>query len=316
MTEFTIKKNDSGQRVDKFISKALPDMPKSLIYKLIRKKDIKLNGKRCEISDVLRDGDILRVYAPADFSPKKTDMEFLKAPSDIEIIYEDENIIVVNKPAGLAAHSGNDRESDTLVNRIKHYLYLRGSYAPESEASFAPALCSRLDKNTCGLVTAAKNAAALREMNAGIRDGFVTKIYHCAAVGVPAEKNGILSAYHFKMSEGNIVKISDFPKNDYRPIKTGYKLLAQSDGLSLLEITLYTGRTHQIRAHLSHIGLPVLGDPKYGSSAANKRYGIQVQALCAYRLRFSFSKDSPLEYLNEISITAPKPGFERIFIEK
>ncbi|MDD6279664.1 MAG: RluA family pseudouridine synthase [Oscillospiraceae bacterium] len=316
MTEFTIKKNDSGQRVDKFISKALPDMPKSLIYKLIRKKDIKLNGKRCEISDVLRDGDILRVYAPADFSTKKTDMEFLKAPSDIEIIYEDENIIVVNKPAGLAAHSGNDRESDTLVNRIKHYLYLRGSYAPESEASFAPALCSRLDKNTCGLVTAAKNAAALREMNAGIRDGFVTKIYHCAAVGVPAEKNGILSAYHFKMSEGNIVKISDFPKNDYRPIKTGYKLLAQSDGLSLLEITLYTGRTHQIRAHLSHIGLPVLGDPKYGSSAANKRYGVQVQALCAYRLRFSFSKDSPLEYLNEISITAPKPGFERIFIEK
>ena len=107
-------------------------------------------------------------------------MEFLKAPSGIEIIYEDENIIVVNKPAGLAAHSGNDRESDTLVNRIKHYLYLRGSYAPESEASFAPALCSRLDKNTCGLVTAAKNAAALREMNAGIRDGFVTKIYHCA----------------------------------------------------------------------------------------------------------------------------------------
>lgn len=313
MNEFKIGGNDCGQRVDKFIGKALPDMPKSLMYKLIRKKDIKLNGKRCEISTVLQEGDILRIYAPESFTPKKPAEDFLAAPSKLDIVYEDDELLIVNKPINLAVHADNDHSPDTLISRIRHYLYDSGAYDPHSEASFAPSLCSRLDKNTCGLVTAAKTASALREVNAAIRNGNVTKIYHCAAVGAPPQDNGIAEAFHFKEQVGNIVRISDKPLNGYKPIKTGYRLLSRTDELSLFEITLFTGRTHQIRAHLAHLGCPVLGDGKYGDISANKRFKLFTQALCAFSLRFRFPEDSPLSYMNEKKIIAPKPDFEELF---
>ena len=314
MKEFVINDNDSGQRVDKFVSKALPDLPKSMMYRLIRKKDIKINGKRCEISTRLNTGDVLTIYVKDEVAAeKKHDMSFLEHPSDIDVVYEDENVLIVNKPVGLDSHSNGSPMTDTLIDRIKHYLYNKKEYQPENESSFAPALCSRLDRNTCGLVTAAKTATALRDINEAIRSGNVHKIYHCVTASRPPKESDIITAYHQKDESRNLVKISDSPIEGYKPIKTGYKVLASKAPLALVEVTLFTGRTHQIRAHLAHIGAPVLGDGKYGITAVNKRYGIFRQALCAYELRFELPETSQMHYLNTLKITAPKPAFEERF---
>lgn len=310
MKTFIINSNDSGQRVDKFITKALPDLPKSMMYRLIRKKDIKVNGKRCEISTRLECGDKVTIYVKDELSAhKQHDMTFLNVSADIEIVYEDENIIIVNKPVGIDSHSGSG-SNDTIINRIKHYLYIKNEYCPQNESSFAPSLCSRLDRNTCGLITAAKNAAALREINMAIREGLIHKIYHCVTTGYLPEKSDIITAYHKKEESGNIVRISDSPLDGYKIIRTGYRVIEKNRELSLVEITLFTGRTHQIRAHLSHMGAPILGDSKYGSSSVNKKYNIFTQALCAYALRFELPESSPFSYLNKLDICAPAPAFE------
>ncbi|MBQ3139507.1 MAG: RluA family pseudouridine synthase [Ruminococcus sp.] len=306
MREFTIMSNDSGQRLDKFLLKAMPDLPKSMMYRLIRKKDIKINGKRCEISAKLCEGDVVRVYVKDDVSAvKKHDMSFLKADTTLDIIYEDENILIAYKPMGLDSHGNGENSEDTLINRIKLYLCNKKEYLPEEESTFAPALCSRLDRNTSGIVTAAKNAAALREMNDGIKNGYVHKIYQCITVGKPPKSRDILTAYHYRQEGRNIVRISNKPLDGYKEIKTGYTVLEQKNDMSLLEIKLYTGRTHQIRAHLAHIGCPILGDGKYGNIAANKRHNLFRQALCAYRLEFDFPDNSSLAYLNEIKPECP-----------
>jgi 23S rRNA pseudouridine955/2504/2580 synthase len=312
MKKFVINDNDSGQRIDKFVTKALPDMPKSMMYRLIRKKDIKINGKRCDIASRLNTGDIVTIYVKDEVSEvKQHDMSFLKCSPDLDIVYEDENVLIVSKPVGLDSHSNGSPLTDTLIDRIKHYLYNKKEYAPENESSFAPALCSRLDRNTCGLVTAAKTAAALRDINEAIRSGNVHKIYHCVTAAPLPKTEDIITAYHQKDESRNLVKILDSPADGFKIIKTGYRVLAEKAPLALVEVTLYTGRTHQIRAHLAHIGAPILGDGKYGNTAVNKRYGVFRQALCAYALKFELPEDSAVSYLNKLEITAPKPDFEK-----
>lgn len=314
MKEFLINSNDSGQRIDKFLMKAMPDLPKSMMYRLIRKKDIKINGKRCGNSDIINEGDVVRVYVRDDLSvAKQHDMSFMQSSDDLQIVFEDDNLLIVFKPVGVDSHSNGTSSGDTLIDRVKKYLYSKGEYIPEEESSFAPALCSRLDRNTSGLVTAAKNASALREINAAIREGNIHKIYRCVTVSAPPVPEATATAYHRKNEERNIVRISDKPSNGFHEIRTGWRTISAKNGLFLLEVILYTGRTHQIRAHLAHLKAPILGDGKYGDIRANKSYATFRQQLCAYALEFSLPEASTLSYLNNKRIIAPKPEFEKAF---
>ncbi|MBQ7132454.1 MAG: RluA family pseudouridine synthase [Oscillospiraceae bacterium] len=303
MRSFVIGANDSGQRLDKFIAKAVPKLPKSLMHKYIRKKRIKLNSKRCEANAMLEAGDVIELYISDEFfsaNKSREEFELSGQNCDIDVIYEDENIALIYKKAEIACHSGNKKESDTLVNRFVAYLTEKGDYDPFTENSFRPALCNRLDKNTCGIVIGAKNAAALREINAMIRDDKVCKEYLCICVGNLPKSHDIIKAFLRKDSSANKVYITDRKVGDAKNIVTEYTVLDQKDDLRLVSVRLHTGRTHQIRAHMAYIGAPVLGDVKYGDIAANKRHKTPYQSLCAYKISFDFEKESALSYLNNM----------------
>lgn len=300
MRKFVINKNDAGQRVDKFITKAVPDLPQSMMYKSIRNKNIKLNRKRCEISTRLCEGDILELYIKDEFfSDAPSEHDFLAAPADIDVVFEDDNIMLINKKVGLVVHEDDTNTRDTLINRIRHYLYDNGEYDPDDENSFAPSLCNRIDRNTSGIVIAAKNAEALRILNEKIKNRELEKRYLCITVGVPPKKHDTMTAYLRKNSADNMVRISDKRLPDYLTAVTEYTVLRTKGQLALLEVLLHTGRTHQIRAHMAHIGCPLLGDGKYGINSVNREYKLKTQALCSYKLKFAFTSDGGvLEYLN------------------
>lgn len=317
MKKYIINSNDAGQRVDKFLTKAAPLLPQSAMYKGIRTKNIKLNRKRCEISTRLSEGDVLELYLPDEFFDKKQgEYEFLGAPSDISVVYEDENILLMDKKNGLVVHEDNDGTADTLINRMLRYLYDKGEYRPEDENSFTPALCNRLDRNTGGIVIAAKNAEALRILNQKIRDRELEKKYLCILVGVPPKRSDTLTHYLFKDSKTNTVTVSDKKTPSNKTIITKYKVLRTDGTLSLAEIELMTGRTHQIRAHMAYIGCPLLGDGKYGINKVNRSYNIKTQALYSYKLKFAFTSDSGiLSYLNGQEFIVPNVWFLDKFVK-
>ena len=299
-TTVIVTKNDAGQRLDKFLTKTYRNLPMALLYKAIRKKDIRLNGKRCEASSRLKEGDEIYLFLPDDaleIAPPA--YEFMHASKQLDIVYEDEHVLLLNKKAGLLVHPDDREFADTLIFRVQRYLYEKGEYDPADEQSFAPALVNRIDRNTSGIVIAAKTAAALRILNEKLKNREIQKYYLCIVHGSLAKKEDTLEAYLEKNEAQNRVYISDTQKQGARTIRTRYRVLEEKNGFSLLEIHLLTGRTHQIRAHLASIGHPLLGDGKYGTNALNKGTGFNKQALCSYRLRFEFTSDAgELAYLN------------------
>lgn len=321
MKKISVNKNDAGNRLDKFINKCFPNIPYSLLYKYIRKKRIKVNGKKEEISYRLKENDILELYINDELLEKSNKSSDFKAASeDIEILYEDDNIMIINKKAGLIVHPDDDIKVDCLVNRIKNYLFKKGEFNPENENSFAPALVNRIDRNTSGIVIAAKNAESLRILNLKMKERELHKKYICILCGTLKKDTEILKAFLDKNSSENKVYISDKMKNkNYKTILTKYSVIDKSKKFTLAEIELLTGRTHQIRAHMAYLGYPLLGDGKYGVNKINREMGYKYQALCAYKLKFDFKdKDNLLGYLDgkEFGVNMDKIWFVNDFYKR
>jgi 23S rRNA pseudouridine955/2504/2580 synthase len=311
MKELTITKNDAGQRLDRFLSKAVPLLPASLAQKYIRLKRIKLNGGRAERDSRLQTGDVLQLYINDEFFDKpREDNAFLTvAAPKLSIVYEDEHILLVDKRPGLAVHPHDGAEyGRTLIDHIQAYLYQKKEWRPREENSFTPALCNRIDRNTGGIVIAAKTAMALRVMNQKIKDRELDKRYLAIVEGCPKRKEGSLKGYLFKDAKKNRVFVTDTPQPGSKSCQTNYKVLATEKGLSLVECELITGRTHQIRAQFAHAGHPLLGDGKYGK--LDKKYDRNYQALYSYKLTFCFTTDAEeLEYLNGKSFQVQQVDF-------
>lgn len=316
MKSFTVTKNDASQRLDKFIVKNCPALPSSLMFKYIRTKRIKVNGRRAEISTRLKEGDTVEAYINDEFfvsvQPK---YDFLSAPAKLDIVYEDENILLADKKQGLLVHPDKNEYGDTLIARIQHYLYDKGEYRPQDENSFRPALANRIDRNTGGIVIAAKNAESLRILCDKIKYREIEKKYLAVIHGVPKKKTDLLEGYLEKNEEKNKVFLKSGKTYSSLTIKTRYTVLESRAGLSLVEVELLTGRTHQIRAHMASIGHPLLGDGKYGKSSADKKMGFDKQALYSYSLKFDFKTDAGiLNYLNGKRFTVKEVWFaEQLF---
>lgn len=316
MKSFTIGPNDAGQRLDKFLQKAVPTLPKSLLYKAIRTKRIKVGGKRCEISTRLLEGALVELYLNDEFFLPPTDspLPFLAAAPLTGILYEDENLLLLNKEAGLLVHEDDKEQADTLITRITRYLYEKGDYRPLEEQSFAPALCNRIDRNTSGIVIAAKNAPTLRVLNEKIKERQLQKLYLAIVHGTPIPKEATLTHFLKKDESANQVTVYDSQLPGSRTIRTRYRVLESRGRFSLVEVDLLTGRTHQIRAHMAYIGHPLLGDTKYGHNRDNKGTGYRYQALCSHRLTFAFTGEpTHLEYLNHRTFTVPQVDFVDAF---
>ena len=309
MRELVIGKNDAGQRLDKFITKTL-NLPMSLLYKSIRLKKIKVNRKRAENNTILHEGDTIQCFLAEEFFEKKADEHSFESINvHLDIIYEDENIMLLNKRPGVSVHEDENGSTNTLITHIQAYLYQKGEYRPDTEQSFAPALCNRIDRNTGGIVIAAKNAEALRVMNEKIKYREIDKFYLAAVHGVPKPESATIKGYLLKDEQKNIVRVYEKnPPRGAKEIITKYKVVAKKQDSSLIEVELLTGRTHQIRAHMAYIGHPLIGDGKYGINKADRANGYKYQALYSYKLRFSFDTSNPtvLDYLNGKEFKIPK----------
>ncbi len=313
MKELHIQKNDAGQRLDRFVSKAVPLLPESLLQKYIRLKRIKRNGKGARRDVRLVEGDVLQLYISDEFFEKpREENSYLKVGTPrLDVVYEDENILLADKKPGVLCHSAGVWDYNTLIANIQAYLAQKGEWKPREENAFTPALCNRIDRNTGGIVIAAKNAEALRILNEKIRAREIEKYYLCAVQGRPKPASGRLENYLFKDAGKNQVYIKQKPEPGARTAVTEYRTLCSAGALSLLECRLLTGRTHQIRAQMAHAGWPLLGDGKYGSERFNKGFDEKGQALYSYRLVFEFPTDAGiLNYLRGREFRVERVDFD------
>ena len=314
MKSFTAGTNEEGVRLSRFVESVTKDMPRSMMYKAFRNKRIKVNGKRAEPDTRLHQNDLIELYINDEFFPAGAAVPAKKPPRrqpPVTVIYEDENIAVLYKPAHLLCHS--DRTGDAnLVDAFAAYLQAKGEYDPHAEQRFAPAICNRLDRGTEGLVIAAKSYAALRDMNAIIRDNQMKKEYLTITVGTPPAGRHIAWLQHSE--KNNKVRIHAREAEGYKQIITEVTPIRQNGPFTLCRIGLITGRTHQIRAHLAYLGHPVLGDIKYGNRKMNERTGLKTQALCAQRLTFDrIPQDNILHELSGRVIKLEDPAIVRQF---
>lgn len=318
MKELTITKNDAGQRVDRYLAKAVPLLPASLMQKYLRIKRIKRNGGRVQRDDRLAEGDVLQLYLNDEFfeAPKAENAYLTVSAPKLRIVYEDENILLVDKKPGQAVHPHDGAEyGKTLIDHIQAYLYAKGEWKPRLDGAFTPALCNRIDRNTGGIVIAAKNAPALRILNQKVKDRELDKRYLAIVEGAIRPPAGTLEGQLFKDAAKNRVYITQKPQPGSKTAITNYRTLQVLHGLSLVECQLVTGRTHQIRAQFAHAGHPLLGDGKYGK--LDKRFDRKFQALYAYRLTFQFTTDAGiLEYLNGKSFQVEDVEFVQTYFHK
>ena len=312
MRELTIGKNDAGQRLDRFVSKSLPLLPPALLQKYIRIKRIKVNGARAQRDQRLQTGDVLQLYINDEFfdQPKEDNLFLSLWKPSLDIVYEDENLMLLNKRPGLVVHADETEKVNTLINHIQAYLYQKREWNPRWENAFTPALCNRIDRNTGGIVIAAKNAETLRIINEKIRDREIDKRYLCITLGAPKPPEGEISCFLLKDEKKKQVAVYHRPVPGGKTAVTRYRTLERRGALSLLEIELLTGRTHQIRATMADLGCPLLGDGKYGSGAKNRQYGETRQALYSYQLTFDFPTDAGiLNYLTGCSFCVEQVPF-------
>jgi len=297
MREITVSRENSGKRIDRFIRETFKNMPASAMYKAFRKKDIKVNGVRVKDDYIVSEGDRLEIYIVdeiLDGVPRVGNESFIKGFS---VVYEDSNLLIVNKEQGIPVHPDREQPDNTLIDFVHEYLEHKGEFIRGNPNSFVPSLCHRIDRNTGGLVIIAKNQETLRIMLKKIKTREVRKFYQCLVTGKMEKKEDELHSYLVKDERKSRVYVSDTPVKGSVKIITKYRVLSCENDISRLEVELITGRTHQIRAHLAHIGHPIIGDGKYGTNAVNRAMGAKRQMLWAYKLIFDFKDAGLLNYL-------------------
>ena len=316
MKEHFITKNSAGQRLDKYLTKALPSLPQSLMHKYFRLKRIKVNGKRTDPSYRLLENDTVQLYINDEFfEENRLEDAYLRVSDAIDVVYEDDNILLVNKPCGMVVHEDESGKDDTLINRIKSHLYRSGEWDP-CDSPFTPSLCNRIDRNTQGIVIAAKTAEALRILNERIKEREIDKYYICLVHGTPKTQKGILKNYLRRDTKEKRVFIDKDRSRGALTAETEYTVLSSKKGISMLKCKLLTGRTHQIRAQLAAAGHPLIGDTKYGTAAQNKNLPFKGQTLCSYKLIFNFKSDAgTLSYLNGKSFEIQNIDFRDWFLQ-
>lgn len=318
MKEIIIAENEAGQRLDKFLAKYLNEAPKSFFYKMLRKKNIVLNGKKATGNEKLNLGDSVKLFLADETIEKFSSNNIQKATADLNIIYEDEHVMLINKPVGMLSQKA-DQKDESLVEYLITYLLESGSITKEQLKTFHPSVCNRLDRNTSGMVAAGKSLAGLQRLSELFKDRSLKKYYRCLVKGKIEDKQYI-KGYLYKDEKINKVTVLKKPKEDSLPIETEYRPVAVFDDCTLLEVHLITGRTHQIRAHLASVGHPIIGDYKYGNKRINdiykKEYGLESQLLHAYRLEFP-NLDGALSKVSEKTFIAELPAlFDNIIKNK
>ncbi len=297
-------------KAEKFISTMHPKLSYSTLQKAFRKRDIKVNGKRIGRNYMVKTGDVVEIYITDEHLLGSVKSIITKSQMGFTVVYEDENLLLVNKKQGIPVHPDKDQVQNTLIDQVRDYLK-QNRIKTERTEEFQPLLCHRLDRNTGGLTIIAKNHISHDTLLEKIEKGEIRKFYKCLVLGCPEREEALLKAHLWKDASKSKVFISHQKTTGAVNITTKYRVLKYdpTNDISLLEVELITGRTHQIRAHMAFMGHPVLGDGKYGINSVNRKFGIKMQALWAYKLFFDFKDQSALDYLSQREFTVV-PDFD------